>query len=240
MAQRVHQELGKTEMWYVLNADPGSYIYVGFQEELSMEEYERRVADGSIMSALAKHEVKTGDVFYIPSGRIHAISKGVRIVEVQQSSDLTYRIYDYQRMGLDGQPRPLHTELAKQALDFKVYKEYKNKYKENVNTANICVDTEYFSVRVVALKEAIHRNMIKYDSFVIQTCTQGACKVRIRSTQNEISLQEGHSCLIPAAIAGYDIIPITEEVKLLESYINNNTQSAFIRRISQFLHMSNE
>ena len=238
MAKRLHNGMGKTEMWYVLSAEPGACIYAGFQKALSPEEYARRVADGSIMEALAKHEIYAGDVFYIPSGRIHAIGKGVRLVEVQQSSDLTYRIYDYDRMDLNGQPRELHTELAAQALDYKVYREYRSDYTDKIDTANACIDTEFFTVRVVSIKEPIRRNMVKYDSFAILTCTQGSCKVRIRSTHDEIMLHEGYSCLIPAAIADYDLIPVEGEVKALESYIDNSTQSSFRRMISQFLHIS--
>lgn len=239
MAQRLHNGMGKTEMWYVLSAEPGACIYAGFQKALSPEEYARRVADGSIMETLAKHEIYAGDVFYIPSGRIHAIGKGVRLVEVQQSSDLTYRIYDYGRMDLNGQPRELHTELAAQALDYKVYREYRSDYTDKIDTANTCIDTEFFTVRVVSIQEPMRRNMVKYDSFAILTCTQGSCQVRIRSTHDEITLREGYSCLIPAAIADYDIIPLNGEVKVLESYIDNSTQSSFRRMISQFLHMSN-
>jgi mannose-6-phosphate isomerase len=225
-------------MWYVVDADKDAYIYAGFKEELTPEEYARRVADGTIMDALAKHEIRTGDVFYIPAGRVHAIGKGVILVEVQQSSDLTYRIYDYGRLGLDGKPRALHTDLAAQALDYRVYKEYKNSYKDAIDAANPCLDTEHFSVRVVSLTQAIHRNMVGYDSFVISTCTQGSCKIRIRSTRDEVELREGFSCLIPAAIADYDIIPITPTAKLLEAYINNSSQHTFRRMISQFLHLS--
>ncbi|MBR2450598.1 MAG: cupin domain-containing protein [Paludibacteraceae bacterium] len=238
MAKRLHNGTGKTEMWYVLSAEPGAYIYAGFQIALSPEEYTHRVANGTIIDTLAKHEIHAGDVFYIPSGRIHAIGKGVRLVEVQQSSDLTYRIYDYNRMDLNGLPRELHTEYAAQALDYKVYREYRSDYVDKIDTANACIDTEYFTVRVVSIKEPIHRNMIKYDSFIILTCTKGQCKIRIRSTQDEITLQEGYSSLIPAAIADYDIIPINGEVKVLESYIDNSTQSTFRRMISQFLHIS--
>ena len=238
MAKRLHNGMGKTEMWYVLSAEPGACIYAGFQKALSPEEYARRVADGSIMDALAKHEIYAGDVFYIPSGRIHAIGKGVRLVEIQQSSDLTYRIYDYGRMDLNGQPRELHTELAAQALDYKVYREYRSDYTDKMDTANACIDTEFFTVRVVSIKEPIRRNMVKYDSFAILTCTQGSCQVRIRSTHDEITLREGYSCLIPAAIADYDLIPVTGEVKVLESYIDNSTQNSFRRMISQFLHIS--
>jgi hypothetical protein len=117
---------------------------------------------------------------------------------------------------------------------------YKNEYKENINTANLCLDTEFFTVRVVDLQETIRRNMVKYDSFVIQSCVEGECKIRIRSTHDEITLRKGYSCLIPAAIADYDMIPITTHAKVIESYINNNSQSNFRRFISQFLHMTNE
>ena len=239
MAQREHNKLGKTEMWYIIDAQPDAYIYAGFKEELSPEEYVQKVQDGSIIDTLAKHSVHTGDVFYIPAGRVHAIGKGVLLAEVQQSSDVTYRIYDYGRMGLDGKPRELHTKLAAEALDFKVYPEYRNTYKDAIDTANACLNTEHFTVRVVSIQEPMHRNMIKYDSFIIQTCTKGQCKIRIRSTHDEITLHEGYSSLIPAAIADYDIIPISEEAKILESYIDSSTQSAFRRMISQFLHMSN-
>ena len=141
-------------------------------------------------------------------------------------------------MDLNGLPRELHTEYAAQALDFKVYREYRSDYVDKIDTANACIDTEYFTVRVVSIKEPIRRNMIKYDSFIIQTCTKGQCKIRIRSTHDEITLQEGYSSLIPAAIADYDIIPINGEVKVLESYIDNTAQSTFRRMISQFLHIS--
>jgi mannose-6-phosphate isomerase len=232
--------MGKNEMWYVLSAEPGACIYAGFQEQLTEQEYKTRIADGSIIHSLAKHEVRAGDVFYIPAGRVHAIGKGIRLLEVQQSSDITYRIYDYDRLDLNGKPRELHTQLAAQALDYQVYKEYKSEYNENTNTANLCLDTEFFTVRVVDLQETIRRNMVKYDSFVIQSCVEGECKIRIRSTHDEVTLRKGYSCLIPAAIADYDMIPLTSQVKVIESYINNNTSSNFRRFISQFLHMTNE
>lgn len=237
MAKRVHNQRGKSEMWYVIDAQPRASIYAGFQEELTPEQYAQKVADGTILDALAKHEVHAGDVFYLPAGRIHAIGKGVLLAEVQQTSDLTYRIYDYHRLDLNGQPRELHTQLATEALDYTVYKEYRNTYKDTIDTANACLDTEHFSVRVVSLQHPMHRNMVSYDSFVISTCMQGRCTIRIRSTQDQVELREGFSCLIPAAIADYDIIPQGEGAKLLESYINNKPQNSFRRMISQFLHM---
>ena len=238
MARRMHSQRGKTEMWYVISAQPESYIYAGFKKELTPEEYTRKVADGTIMDALAKHEVHAGDVFYLPAGRIHAIGKGVLLAEVQQTSDITYRIYDYGRLDLTGQPRELHAELAEQALDFKVYENYRNAYQDTIDMANPCLDTEHFSVRVLSITSPIRRNMVHYDSFVIVTCVQGNCTIRVRSTKDTVELAEGFSCLIPAAIADYDILPDTDEAKLLESYINNKPKSTWRRMVSQFLHLS--
>ena len=238
MAHRMHSERGKTEMWYVINAQPESYIYAGFKEQLTPEEYARKVADGTIMDALAKHEVHAGDVFYLPAGRIHAIGKGVLLAEVQQTSDITYRIYDYGRPGLDGNPRELHTELAAQALDFTVHQNYRNTYKDTMDMANLCLDTDNFSVRVLPLNYPMRRNMILYDSFVIITCVHSSCLIHIRSTQDEIELQEGFSCFIPAAIADYDIVPLVGDVKVLEAYINNRPRTTWQRIVSQFMHLS--
>ena len=238
MAHRMHSERGKTEMWYVINAQPESFIYAGFKEQLTPEEYARKVADGTIMDALAKHEVHAGDVFYLPAGRIHAIGKGVLLAEVQQTSDITYRIYDYGRPGLDGNPRELHTELAAQALDFTVHQNYRNTYKDTMDMANLCLDTDHFSVRVLPLNYPMRRNMILYDSFVIITCVHSSCLIHIRSTQDEIELQEGFSCFIPAAIADYDIVPLVGDVKVLEAYINNRPRTTWQRIVSQFMHLS--
>ena len=238
MARRIHNQQGKSEMWYVIQAQEDACIYAGFQQELTPEAYAEKVANGTIIEALAKHEVHAGDVFYLPAGRIHAIGKGVLLAEVQQTSDITYRIYDYDRLDLNGEKRELHTDLAAQALDYTVYPNYRNAYQDQIDEANPCLDTEHFSVRVLSLTNPMRRNMVPYDSFVIATCVQGQCTIRIRSTQDEVSLREGFSCLIPAAIADYDIIPNTAETKLLESYINNAPRKSLKQLISQFLHWS--
>ena len=238
MARRIHNQQGKSEMWYVIQAQEDACIYAGFQQELTPEAYAEKVANGTIIEALAKHEVHAGDVFYLPAGRIHAIGKGVLLAEVQQTSDITYRIYDYDRLDLNGEKRELHTDLAAQALDYTVYPNYRNAYQDQIDEANPCLDTEHFSVRVLSLTNPMRRNMVPYDSFVIATCVQGQCTIRIRSTHDEVSLREGFSCLIPAAIADYDIIPNTAETKLLESYINNAPRKSLKQLISQFLHWS--
>ena len=239
MAARMHGKNGKSEMWYVLDAEPGAYLYSGFKEELSTEDYKRKVADGSIIESLSKHEVKTGDVFYLPAGRVHAICSGILLAEVQQSSDVTYRIFDYNRPGLDGKPRELHTELAAEALNYQVEKEYRTAYSSMSNRANSVIDSPFFSVRVTEFDYTFHRNLIKYDSFIISMCLKGDCKIKIRSTGDEIVLREGYSCLIPAAIADYDITPIKNSSKVLDAYINN-MDSSLLHKVSRFLHLSFE
>lgn len=237
MARSEHGKLGKTEMWYVIDAEPGACLYAGFKDELSPEEYRKLVEKGEICNALARHEVHQGDVFYIPAGRIHAICGGVMLAEVQQSSDVTYRIFDYNRPGLDGKPRELHTDLAAKALDFKVEDDYRTRYSQGQNSANRVVESEYFSVRVTEFSEPFHRNLKKYDSFIICMCLKGACHIRVRGTENSVLLNEGFSCLIPASVADYDIVPVGEKSRVLDAFIDNMDRS-LAGMVTRFLHIS--
>ena len=236
MAQREHGKMGKSEMWYVIKATPDAHLYAGFKQHIDAEEYRRRIADGTITEVLADHPVKAGDVFYLPAGRVHAICGGILLAEVQQSSDVTYRIYDYNRPGLDGKPRELHTELAAQALDYEVERNYRTDYPQLDNRAVLIVDSPYFSVRVLELNDRFHRNLLKYDSFIITMCIEGDCKLRIRSTGDGIILKEGHSALIPAAIADYDVIPLKAKSRILDAYIDNRP-ATLARQITQLLHI---
>ena len=236
MAQREHQKMGKSEMWYVIKAAPGAHLYAGFKQHIDAGEYRRRIADGTITEVLADHSVKAGDVFYLPAGRVHAICGGILLAEVQQSSDVTYRIYDYNRPGLDGKPRELHTELAAQALDYEVERNYRTDYPQSDNRATLIVDSPYFSVRVLEFSGRFHRNLLKYDSFIISMCIEGDCTLRVRSTGDEILLREGHSTLIPATIADYDLIPLKGKSRILDAFVDNRP-ATFARQITQLLHI---
>ena len=236
MAMREHGKMGKSEMWYIIKADEGAHLYAGFKQKITPYEYQKRVEDGSITEVLADHQVKPGDVFYLPAGRVHAICGGILLAEVQQSSDVTYRIFDYNRPGMDGKPRELHTELAAKALDYHVEKNYRTEYSETSDKAVQIIDSPYFDVRVMEINQPMHRNLIKYDSFIISMCIAGDCKIKIRSTQDEITLKEGHSTLIPACIADYDVIPLNGTSKLLDAFIDNKVRS-IPHKVTRFLHI---
>ena len=252
MARREHGKLGKSEMWYVIDAEPGSYLYAGFNRNVTPEEIrqltstekaddttEKTNKDGqakSLTDVLAKHEVHPGDVFYLPAGRVHAICGGITLAEVQQASDVTYRLFDYNRLGLDGKPRALHTDLAVQALDYTVYPEYRTQHHEETGMIDRVLDTPHFSVAILETRENFHRNLLKYDSFIIVMCLKNNCCIRTRTTKDMVELREGQSCLIPAAIADYEIVPLDRDhgVKILETYINN--RRTFKNFISNFWH----
>ncbi len=237
MAMREHGKMGKSEMWYVIKADEGAHLYAGFKQNITPYEYQKRVEDGSITEVLADHQVKAGDVFYLPAGRVHAICGGILLAEVQQSSDVTYRIFDYNRPGLDGKPRELHTELAAKALDYHVIDNYRTEYVETPNNAIQIIDSPYFSVRIMEVSKSFHRDLRKYDSFIITMCIEGDCRIRVRGTGEEILLKQGNSTLIPAAIANYDVIPLNGKTRILDAFIDNMDRS-ITSKVTRFLHIT--
>ena len=235
MAMHEHGKMGKSEMWYIIKADEGAHLYAGFKQRITPYEYQKRVEEGSITEVLADHQVKAGDVFYLPAGRVHAICGGVMLAEVQQSSDVTYRIFDYNRPGMDGKPRELHTDLAAKALDFHVETYYRTDYPETTNKAVQIIDTPFFDVRIMEINKSKHRDMRKYDSFVISMCLEGDCKIHIRSTDDIIELKTGYSTLIPADIADYDVIPLNVKSRILDTFVDNH--NIIGNNITRFLHI---
>lgn len=229
MAKKYHDSFGKTEMWYIMDTKPGAKLYSGFKSLISKYEYGKRIEDGSICDVLASHDVKEGDVFYIPAGRIHAICRGTLLAEVQQSSDLTYRIFDYNRPGLDGKPRALHTALASEALDYSVEDDYRTHYTHKINYPVLLAENRFFTVKLLEVNRAFHRKLYKYDSFVVYMCLEGSSDIVIRSWKGDepeikqVHLTKGMSCLVPACVADMDVVPNNENgmSKLLEVYIDN-------------------
>ena len=225
LARQRHNTFGKTEMWYIIKSEPGAKLYSGFKTAITKEEYCRRIEDGTICDVLAAHEVKPGDVFFIPAGRVHAICGGILLAEIQQSSDVTYRIFDYNRPGLDGKPRQLHTEQAKDAIDYQVYDNYCTRYEHRVNTPVPIVVNKYFVVNLLEVNAATPRALRPFDSFVIYVCMEGNCTIQVKSEAavKTIELAEGYSCLVPASVADLQVTPHNPngQSKLLEVYIDN-------------------
>ncbi len=216
MARERHHAYGKTEMWYVLEADDEAKIYTGFNREMTKERYVKSLDDGDIAQILNIEKPQPGDVFFIPAGRIHAIGKGVMLTEIQQTSDITYRIWDWKRNGLDGKPRELHTELAMDAIDYNSYESYKTIVEPTLNgTVNI-IDCQYFTTNIIELDNTIIKDYSLIDSFVIYICVQGNAK--LEWDNKSMNLEKGETVLIPALMETIGITP-APSARILEVYI---------------------
>ena len=155
VAQQRHGCRGKTEMWYMIDTAPGAHLLAGLSKEITKEDYVRLVEEGRITEVLADYMVAPGDVFFLPAGRIHAICGGCYLAEIQETSDITYRIFDYNRPGLDGKPRQLHTQEAKDVIDYKVYPSYKTEYEPRKNAGVEVAKCRYFTTDVYDLTEPV-------------------------------------------------------------------------------------
>lgn len=197
LARKRHGCLGKTEMWYIIDADKEARIYTGLQMELTPEEYEKRVESNKLMEALAIHGSNPGDVFFLPAGRVHAIGAGNLLAEIQESSDVTYRIYDYGRRDKDGNERELHTELAKDAIDFKVYPDYKKPPVDNRENHAELVSCEHFTTHRLLL-EGEWNLSLNPESFTVVMCVEGSALLSYPAGQ--MALNAGQTLLIPAVL----------------------------------------
>jgi mannose-6-phosphate isomerase len=204
-------------MWYVVDVKPGASLYSGFSRRITPEEYVRRVADNTITDVLQRYEVKAGDVFFLPAGRIHAIGKGCLIAEIQQTSDITYRIYDYDRRDANGNGRVLHTELAKDAIDYTVYPDYRTHYTCEINSATELVKCKYFTTSLINSKQTITRHL-NADSFVIYTCLAGEAEIT-DGYRHGMRIRAGEVVLIPAETPTAMIKADKYSVKLLETCV---------------------
>lgn len=194
LAGRRHNSMGKTELWYIIEADEGSKIANGLNRELSHEEFVGMVADGSFGNVLAVHESRAGDVFFVPAGRVHAIGKGNLIFEIQESSDITYRIFDYNRTDTNGNRRELHTDLAREAMDMKVYDDYKFVPAEEEEALIGCC--EHFTVSRLKT-EGTRSLQLGPESFTVLMCVKG--NLRLSTPEGETYLRQGMTVLLPAA-----------------------------------------
>ena len=218
LAKERHNSFGKTEMWYLIDCAPGAFLYSGFAKQLNPEGYVKSLEDDTFTDYLDKHEVKSGDVFFLPAGRVHAIGAGCFIAEIQQTSNITYRIYDYNRRDAQGNPRELHTELAKDAIDYTIYPEHKLNYNPQKNEIQNLVDCPYFTTNLLDTTQKKAINLSERDSFTIYICMEGELSL----TDNngfEMNIKQGQTVLIPADCNEIVLNP-KNSFKLLETYID--------------------
>ena len=218
LARKRHNSFGKNEMWYVIAADKGAKLISGFAEQITPKEYKERVYNGTFAEVLQTCEIKPGDVFYVPAGRVHGIGAGSFIAEIQQTSDVTYRIFDYNRKDQDGKARELHTNQAMDAINFAdVQDDFRTEYELTENEPIEVVASPYFTTSVYDMTEEITCDYSELDSFVIFICTEGSCKITDDS-KNELTLCAGETILLPASTQEVTITP-DGRVKLLETYV---------------------
>ena len=201
---------GKTEMWYVVGADKGARLLSGLTQEITPEEYEEKVNDKTITDVLGRYDVHPGDVFFLPAGRIHAIGAGTFVAEIQQTSDITYRIYDYGRLGLDGKPRELHIEQAKAAIDYTVFPDYRTKYSKEKNKEIPLVSCRYFTTSLFDVDKPVSKNLSALDSFVVVICVGGKGELVDNESDgsvHRIELHQGETLLIPATSSTIEFHP---------------------------------
>jgi mannose-6-phosphate isomerase len=197
LARERHNSFGKTEMWYVMDADPGAELIIGFKRDLTREEYQGALDSKSLTDCLHYEPVTAGDTYFINSGKIHAIGAGILLAEIQQSSDVTYRVYDFDRRDAQGNLRELHTELALDAMDFKKKDDFKIRYPRHLNTENPMVSSTYFNTSYLDLDAETTLQMPGGRSFMALVCVEGGAQVAIGS--REVDIKKGETVLIPAA-----------------------------------------
>jgi len=199
IAKERHNSFGKNEMWYIMDADDDAEIIVGFNKELNKKSYSEYLKNGTVLEVLNKVNAKSGDAFYIPTGRVHAIGSGVLLAEIQQTSDITYRIYDYKRVDkTTGKERELHNDLALDVLDFDTQKTYKSNYESNKNISNQLIHTPYFKSNILFIQGEMAKNYSEIDSFVTLICTNGSVIVYV--DDNSYSIEKGGTLLLPAVL----------------------------------------
>ena len=217
LSHKRHGKNGKTEMWYVVGADKDAHLLSGFSKEVTPEEYAAKVADNTVTEVLKSYDVHEGDVFFLPAGRVHAIGAGSFVAEIQQTSDVTYRIYDYGRLGADGKPRELHVELAKDAIDFHVEDDYRTHYTEKKNEGVELVKCNYFTTSLYDMDRETSIAMEGLDSFMVIMGLEGKGVIR-DNVGNEIAVHQGETILVPATTRTLNLIP-ENKLKVLTSHL---------------------
>lgn len=214
LAKTRHKSFGKTEMWYVMQADKDANLIVGFNQKVDKETYLKHLENKTLTQILNFDKVKEGDTYFIEAGRVHAIGAGVMLAEIQQTSDITYRVYDWDRLDADGNERELHNDIAIDAFDFGMKDDFRVEYQKLKNTSNEMVTCPFFTTNFIELDSKLEKENT-LDSFIVYMCVDGKVEVSTGTTKDVIS--KGETILIPASIKNYKLK--TEYAKLLEVYV---------------------
>ena len=212
LAKERHNSFGKTEMWYIMDADPGAKLIVGFNKDVEKGEYVKSLEEGTLTDLMNYEEVSEGDTFFINTGKIHAIGAGVLLAEIQQTSDVTYRVFDFNRRDREGNLRELHTSLAVDAIDYEKKDDFKVDYPKSLNGINSMVDCPYFKTDFLELTKSMKQDLTQRDSFTIFMCVGGAAQ--IKNDWDSVAITKGETVLVSASSTYVDID--TEGAKLLE------------------------
>ena len=218
LAQKRHQSMGKTEMWYVIDNNNGQgHLRSGLKKRITPNQYAAMIENNTLCDVLAEYAVQPGDVFFLPAGRIHSIGAGCFIAEIQQTSNITYRIYDFNRKDKNGNTRELHTELSKKAIDYRVQADYRTPYTPKQNEPVELVSCPYFTTSVYDLTEDMTLDYSELDSFVIFICMEGKCILK-DNEGHELPMQAGESILFAATTEEVHLY-VDQHVKFLETYV---------------------
>ncbi|MFI1772293.1 type I phosphomannose isomerase catalytic subunit [Thalassobellus citreus] len=214
LAAKRHNSFGKTEMWYTLQADEDANLIVGFNQDMTPELYLKHLEDKTLTQILNFDTVKTGDTYFIEVGRVHAIGAGVMVAEIQQTSDITYRVYDWDRVDDNGNERELHNDLAIDAFDFNMPDNFRVAYDKTENQSNEMVSCPYFTTNYLKIDRSLQKEN-NHDSFIIYMCVEGDAEISANGFKETI--KKGETILLPAAIENYNLN--SENATLLEVYV---------------------
>lgn len=207
LAKERHNAFGKTEMWYVLDAEKDANLIVGFNQKVDKEIYQQKLDEGKLEDILNAEKVENGSCYFIPAGRVHAIGKGILLAEIQQTSDITYRMYDWNRVDKMGNSRELHTDQAVDAIDYTQEKEYATQYTAEINKTTQLETCEYFTTNRLVFDKLIDCNYAELDSFVIYMCLDGEFEIGYNNQEKTI-VKKGESVLIPSELKHLKLNPI--------------------------------
>lgn len=216
LAKKRHNSAGKTEMWYIIQADENAQLVSGFNKPTNIQEFVEKVNNGRLTEILNMEKVNDGDTFFIPAGRVHTIGKGLLLAEIQQTSDVTYRIYDFDRIDANGSKRELHIDESLEAIDFNQTEQSKVMYSDKADQLTPLVESEYFVTNKLVLNNPFNRVYNGIDSFKIIICVEGSVSTEWNDTA--IRLEKGETCLLPAICEDIVMAP-DPHVVLLETYI---------------------